>query len=198
MGQGPPYSHISGHYAYTLRSPLVEPYSAYLPVATLMVYRLHTEIGLPFGRMGNAIKLRGNIMLLNRCVFAFLLLWFCAISHAAPIATELWRRGYSVIPTPQEVHIQDEDITFDNTWTVDCTTIGKDHIAARTLLDELLVQCRMYLRTGSATNRVIRLSIKPGVISSGLGPEIDRQAYVLQIQPESIEDNTKRIRCLHA
>src|SRR5258706_3856637 len=51
--------------------------------------------------------------------------------------TELRLRGYAVIPSPQKLSLQDEDIDFDGTWAYRGTSVGPTHIAVRSLLKDL-------------------------------------------------------------
>ena len=46
--------------------------------------------------------------------------------------TELRSRGYSLIPAPQKVELQDRDFELDNTWGIE-STVGDTRIAVRRL-----------------------------------------------------------------
>ena len=49
---------------------------------------------------------------------------------AQPMPTELYLRGYSVIPTPRKVKLLSGDVALDESWRLEAA----DHIAARTLV----------------------------------------------------------------
>ena len=56
---------------------------------------------------------------------ALLLLAAASTLTAQPIATPLWLRGYSVIPTPQSVALSDADIPFTGDWRVDPGSVAE-------------------------------------------------------------------------
>src|SRR5262245_56934288 len=102
--------------------------------------------------------------------------------------TELFLRGYSVIPTPQKVELQDGDIEFDDSWVYDAGRIAKDHIAVRSLLRDLSEFHRIELRPASnQAKNVIRLSAPKDAARAGADPEIEKQGYRLKIAPGLIE-----------
>jgi hypothetical protein len=103
-----------------------------------------------------------------------------------PLPTELFLRGYSVIPAPRKVQLQSEDIEFNGSWTYSSGSIASKHIAIRTLLQDLKDFHSVELKPGAGRN-VVRLSVKPGAAKTEADPEIDRQGYVLKIFPGSIE-----------
>jgi len=55
------------------------------------------------------------------------------VSSAQP-ATDLWLRGYSVIPSPRNVRLSGGDIVLDSTWRLEAR---ENHIAIATLLRDL-------------------------------------------------------------
>ncbi|MGE0128292.1 MAG: beta-N-acetylhexosaminidase [Blastocatellales bacterium] len=123
-----------------------------------------------------------------RIVFLFSLILVAATSAAAQQPTELFLRGYSVIPTPQKVELQDGDIEFNDSWVYDAGGIAKDHIALRSLLRDLREFHRIELRPASAqAKNVIRLSVVKGAARAGADAEIEKQGYRLKIAPGLIE-----------
>src|SRR5262245_51041247 len=111
-----------------------------------------------------------------RIAFLFSLLFLVITPAAAQQPTELFLRGYSVIPTPQKVELQDDDIEFNDSWVYDARGIAKDHIAVRSLLRDLQEFHRIELRpaTNQAKN-VIRLSAPTGAARAGADAEIEKQ-----------------------
>lgn len=120
------------------------------------------------------------------CLFSLLLFIFAPVLAQSP--TDLFLRGYSVIPTPQKVELQRGEIGFDDSWVYDAGKLAKDHIVVRSLLGDLrefhLIEIRP--AAGQAKN-VIRLSVAEGAIQAGDDPELDKQGYRLKIAPGSIE-----------
>ena len=53
---------------------------------------------------------------------------------SARLATDLWLRGYSVIPSPRNIRLAGGDIVLDSTW---CLEARESDIAAATLLRDL-------------------------------------------------------------
>lgn len=114
---------------------------------------------------------------------------FCAFSSTirAGSATELWTRGYAVIPTPQSVRLEEGDIQVDDRWIIAPSGIDAQEISVRTLRRDLADWHRLNLKTGLQGEYVIRLSIRPGVTKSGADPEIDKQAYRLSIGERTVD-----------
>ena len=108
-----------------------------------------------------------------------------AIAAAQPIATPLWLRGYSVIPTPQRVTLGSADVTMEGDWRADATPLPENHIALRSLRNDLMEFHGLELKP--ASSRVIRLAIRPGAVATGANPEVQPQAYRLTIAANLIE-----------
>jgi hexosaminidase len=120
------------------------------------------------------------------CLFTLL---FVALAPArAQSPTDLFLRGYSVIPTPQKVEMQSQDIEFHDAWGYDAGKFQRNHIAVRSLLGDLQAFHQLELRP--ATNQsqnVLRLAVNNGAAQTGADPEIARQGYRLKIAPGLIE-----------
>ncbi len=102
--------------------------------------------------------------------------------------TELFVRGYSVIPTPQKVDLQGSEIEFNDSWGYDAGKIARDHIAVRSLLRDLQEFHLIELRPApSQAKNVIRLSVVKGAVQTGADAEIEKQGYRLKIAPGLIE-----------
>src|SRR5262245_35343733 len=121
-------------------------------------------------------------------IILLLALAFSAAPDSRQAPTELFLRGYSVIPTPQKVELQGGDIEFDETWSYDAGTLPADHIALRSLRTDLKDFHLIELKPGSrGTNKAIRLAVSKGAVKTGSDPEIEKQGYRLKLGPDSIE-----------
>ena len=115
------------------------------------------------------------------------LVFLLAIGWSKPAPTELFMRGYSVIPTPQKVRLAGEEIEFDNRWSCDAK-VPAGHIAMRSLLRDLKEFHALDLKQSlPPIKNAISLSVAPGTVKSGAEPEIEKQAYLLKIAPSRIE-----------
>ncbi|NWG12770.1 MAG: beta-N-acetylhexosaminidase [Acidobacteria bacterium] len=104
-----------------------------------------------------------------------------------PLPTELFLRGYSVIPAPQNVALQDRDIEFGPNWNYRAK-VAPDHIAIRTLLADLQTFHGIDLKPADPQSKdVIWLSVAGGSVKTGADPAIDKQAYRLKIAPGRID-----------
>ena len=110
-----------------------------------------------------------------------------AIPLCAQTATPLWLRGYAVIPTPQKVQLSAENTIFDSAWTLDAASLPSSHIAIRTLLGGLQSFHQLTLAPRAGSRPTIRLAVQAGAVHTGAGPEIEAQAYRLQIAAQSVE-----------
>ena len=120
--------------------------------------------------------------------FLFGLLLFFLTSASAQPPTELFLRGYSVLPSPQKVALQNGDLEFNDAWGYDASKVSKDHIATRSLLRDLQEFHRTELRPATAqTKSVIRFSVMKGAVQTGTDAELDKQGYRLKIAPGLIE-----------
>src|SRR5690606_38972849 len=85
---------------------------------------------------------------------------------AAQNATDLWLRGYSVIPTPRTVRLAAGDVTFGNDWTVDEAKAGARHMAVRSLRRDVMEFHGISLGRGVSA-RTIRLAVAPRSVATG-------------------------------
>jgi hypothetical protein len=117
-----------------------------------------------------------------------LCLTFTFAAETRQLPTKMFLRGYSVIPTPQEVELQSGDIEFDDTWVIDAGKITKDHIAVRALLEDLKEFHLIELRpAGGQAKKAIRLAVTRGAVKTGTDPALEKQGYRLKISPDLIE-----------
>jgi len=102
--------------------------------------------------------------------------------------TELRLRGYSVIPSPQKVSLQAEDIDFDGTWVYRATSVGPTHIVVRSFLKDLREFHGLSLKPAVASSKnVVRLAIAEGTVKTAGTGDVTSQGYLLKIAPGLIE-----------
>ncbi len=104
-----------------------------------------------------------------------------------PAATELFLRGYSVIPTPQKVQLKVGDVEFSSTWTYSSSLPPSDR-SVLSLIRDLRELHSIALEAGRAEgDRVVRLSVRPGAVEGLADGAIAAQAYRLDIAPARVE-----------
>ncbi len=108
-------------------------------------------------------------------------LLFASTAVAEPAPTDLFLRGYSVIPAPQKVVLNGGDTSVN----VFSSVIGPDHIATRTFVDGMKELHGKNLKT-VVDGLSINLRITPGMVKEA-PPETAAQAYKLWIAPGVIE-----------
>jgi len=121
----------------------------------------------------------------TRFALLFCLL-FVAATRDARQSTDLFLRGYSIIPAPQKVELRDGEIEFDESWRYDARAVAPNHIAIRALAGDLKSFHHLALQPHGGGN-VIRLSVAKGAVETGLDAEIEKQAYSLKIAPGAIQ-----------
>jgi hexosaminidase len=110
------------------------------------------------------------------------------LSLATPSPTELRLRGYSVIPSPQKVMLQSDDIDFDGTWAYRAGSFGPTHIAVRSLLKDLREFHGLTLKPAVASSKnVVRLAIVEGTVKTAGTGNVASQGYLMKIAPGLIE-----------
>src|SRR5215510_6093479 len=111
----------------------------------------------------------------TRIAFLTCLFFVIVTPAAAQRPTELFLRGYSVIPSPQKVELQDGEIVFDDSWSIDAGRLAKDHIAVRALLKDLREFHSIALNqtsispaasSGAKTGNLIRFSVREGPVNT--------------------------------
>ena len=127
-----------------------------------------------------------------RVAFLLGLILFVFTSAIAQPPTELFLRGYSVLPTPQKVALQSADLEFNDTWGYDASKIAKDHISLRSLVRDLQEFHSIEIKpiSNQASNQarnVIRLLVTKGSVKTDADAELEKQGYRLKIAPGLIE-----------
>ena len=129
-----------------------------------------------------------SIAILVRFLTLLSLLSVSQLSLARPGPTELRLRGYSVIPSPQKVMLQPEDIDFDATWAYRGGSLGPTHIAMRSLLKDLREFHALMLKPAVVSSKnVVRLAIAEGTVKTAGTGDAASQGYLLKIAPGLIE-----------
>src|SRR5574338_615046 len=96
-----------------------------------------------------------------------------------PAPTDLYLRGYSVIPSPQKVSLHDGDVRIDESWSIDGPA---GNIATRWLISDLASFHSLTLGgAASGGRKVITLRIQPGAVAAA-PKETASQAYRLDIR----------------
>jgi hexosaminidase len=115
------------------------------------------------------------------------LVLFSVAAAPAQTATDLWLRGYAVIPTPQKVQLAPGDVRLDSSWTVNPAGVDERHIAYRTLIADLESFHALRLKRGNQAQHAIRLLARPATVQTGSEPAVDEQAYRLHIDENGVE-----------
>jgi hypothetical protein len=127
-------------------------------------------------------------MIMKPWTALLLCLVFLPAASDARQPTNLFLRGYTVIPTPQKVALEDGDLEFNDSWSYDTGALAQNHIATRALLRDLGDFHTINLRpAGNRTSNVIRFSVMKGAVKTGDDPEIEKQGYSLKIAPGLIQ-----------
>src|ERR1700727_1960795 len=115
----------------------------------------------------------------------------CSLGHAQTVSP-LFARGYTVIPEPQKVTLQDSNFTFDQAWQLKLDSgVAKDDVAVDELRDNLASRFNIRLNsTGNADGR-ITLHIQTGSVAIGTAVDtnkksLEEQAYRIDLHKGSI------------
>lgn len=109
-------------------------------------------------------------------------LLFCLLTATSSFSqqvTDLWLRGYSVIPTPQTVKLESGEVVLGAGWTIDPGKVNPQNIAVRTLRQDAAEFHGLNIGVKSGAGKVIRLAVTPGAVATKADPQIDKQAYRL-------------------
>jgi hexosaminidase len=131
-------------------------------------------------------------MIQRRCMF-FRCVGVCALfSCLAPAATLsiLGARGYTVLPSPQQVTLGAPDFRFGPDWAVELAGVPSQDVAVESLREEL--ETRFGLTLGHAAGKAVRLSVRPGAVEIGEAADRDKallrsQAYRLALSERGIQ-----------
>ncbi len=122
------------------------------------------------------------------CVGLLTLLLLPGWCAAQSDSGELFSRGYSVLPAPQRVRLQGDDLILDAAWTIDASRLSAGHPALRYLRRDLHDFYRIdFSPAGPNAGKKIVLQVVPRTVQSEAGAEIDRQAYRLTAAADGIQ-----------
>ncbi len=107
-----------------------------------------------------------------------------SVVFAGGFARDLRTRGYSLIPAPHSVTLDDRDITVDGSWDV-VSEAGEEHIAARRLVSGASELHGLEFEGTGADKLVLRLESEP--VGGAVKPALAEQAYRLTMKPGEIE-----------
>jgi len=119
-----------------------------------------------------------------------------ASDSRAETVSPLFARGYTVLPTPQNVNLAGNDFAMTSGWSVTVASgLAPDDIAVTTLKEEFRSRCGLRLaegRRGQDLPGEIRLSVTPGSVTIGEALDRDKaslaeQAYRLVLKPQGIQ-----------
>ena len=119
----------------------------------------------------------------KKMLWMVLIMLFAGSGGSKPLTTELFLRGYSIIPTPQKVLLESGDLEFGDSWAYNAQ-VPEGHAAVRSLLKDLRDFHSVDLKQATTeSKKLIVLSVTGDTVKTAAGPEIDRQAYRLKIAP---------------
>jgi len=117
------------------------------------------------------------------------LLLCCSMTYGAvepdvPFLTALRARGFSLIPSPQEVNLGDQDVVVDGSWMVE-SKVGTDDIAITRLIQGAseLHGLTFSIKGG----KKIILAVRTGTVVGTDDPALNEQGYLLKVTPETVE-----------
>ncbi len=117
-------------------------------------------------------------------LFSLLLAGFAFSSSAEAFLTQLRARGYSLIPAPQQVQLNWGEATIDCGWGIE-SMVGQEHFAMG-WLEEWARALHGIEFNGSGPGRIV-LQVNPGTVNQTDDPELNNQAYKLEIAGSRIQ-----------
>jgi hexosaminidase len=108
-----------------------------------------------------------------------------AQTQAMGVVTPLRARGYTVLPTPQQVDVEQGDVKLDAGWSIVLQDVKADDTAVATLIQGLREKTGMMFSEQSG--KAIRLAVKAGTVDPKLDEPRAKQAYLLKISDGGIE-----------
>ncbi len=108
-------------------------------------------------------------------------------ARADGVVTPLRARGYTVLPTPQQVDLEQGDVKVEASWTVVLQDVKKDDIAAATLTHGLRDKTGMDLAVAGQGDKTVRLAVKLGTLDPKLDEPRAKQAYQLHVSDGGVE-----------
>lgn len=103
---------------------------------------------------------------------------------AAAATSPLAARGYSVLPSPQQVELEGRDLPFGPAWQLESDGIPASDISIQTLKEELSRRHRLPAPGGAGILVSLRIapgSVRPGKVTDAEPESIAPQAYQLSL-----------------
>jgi hexosaminidase len=107
-----------------------------------------------------------------------------ATSKDTPFVTPLRSRGFSLLPSPQQVDLGKQNVIVNGTWSV-VSEAGNDHIAYKRLMQgaEELHSLKFSAKGGNK----ITLKVQPNTVKGTSDPALNEQGYLLKITSAGVE-----------
>lgn len=121
-------------------------------------------------------------------VIASIFACLSSMGYAQPVSA-LFARGYTVVPTPQKVTLEEQDFVFGDKWQLRLNkNVSPKDVAVETLRDDLATRFHVTLETSDEPGNVVTLSISRGSVVVGKSQDRDKaalaeQAYRLTLRP---------------
>ena len=122
------------------------------------------------------------------------LLSFVSLCVSASVTSQLFTRGYTVLPEPQQVTLSGRDVGFGTGWRLKLSgQITSNDIAVTSLLEGL--ESRFHLTvaepSGTASAGVIHLTISPNSVAIGLAADrdtktLEEQSYMIDVSANAV------------
>ena len=128
----------------------------------------------------------------RRLILWLLLAWVVAAHARVAMASQLFDRGYTVLPSPQKVTLKAQDFQFGQDWRLDVgSSITPNDIAIQSLKDGLESRFGITLHEQGKTGKVLRLSISPNSVAIGEAADrnkesLTEQAYKLTLTRDAV------------
>jgi hypothetical protein len=117
--------------------------------------------------------------------------YIVAVLATLASASDLFSRGYTVVPEPQQVKLDASDFRFGNGWSVELGgAVKQNSVAVESLREDLRSRFGVDLKTSGGSG-VIGLDVAPGSVHPGPAQDKDTEAiaseaYRLELSPARI------------
>jgi hexosaminidase len=115
----------------------------------------------------------------------------CSLGYTQTVSP-LFARGYTVIPEPQKVTLEDSNFTFNQAWQLKLDSgVAKDDVAVDELRDNLASRFNIRLNSTGNADGKLTLHIQTGSVAIGAAVDVNRksleeQAYRIDLHKGSI------------
>jgi hexosaminidase len=115
---------------------------------------------------------------------------FC-VSGVTQTISPLFARGYTVMPEPQKVSLENNDFTFGPGWRLQLDSLASSDVAVEALREGLVDRFHVALSETGKSASVVTLRIARGSVAIGKAQDTDRaaledQAYRMELHPGSV------------